>query len=109
MKTRFLHCADIHLGYQQYNDKERFNDFGRALFAIVDKALGKPTAFDPSIQGKVDFVILAGDLFQKRAIDALTLNQAIRALERLRARGHSLSSPSKATTNAPTTKIPSAG
>jgi predicted phosphodiesterase len=87
MKTRFLHCADIHLGYQQYNDKERFNDFGRALFAIVDKALGKPTAFDPKIQGKVDFVILAGDLFQKRAIDALTLNQAIRALERLRNAG----------------------
>ncbi len=85
--VRFLHCADIHLGYQQYNDKVRFNDFGRALHAIVDKAVGNETTFDSHIQGKVDFVILAGDLFQKRSIDALTLNQAIRALERLRSAG----------------------
>lgn len=84
---RFLHCADIHLGYLQYNDKTRFNDFGRAFHAIVDKAAGNPTTFDPQIQGKVDFVILAGDLFQRRSIDALTLNQAMRALERLRQAG----------------------
>jgi DNA repair exonuclease SbcCD nuclease subunit len=71
---RFLHCADIHLGYQQYNHKERFNDFGRAFYAVIDQAINQ----------KVDFVILAGDLFHKRAIDALTLNQAIRGLERLR-------------------------
>lgn len=71
---RFLHCADIHLGYQQYNHKERFNDFARAFHAVIDQALAH----------QVDFVILAGDLFHKRAIDALTLNQAMRALERLR-------------------------
>jgi DNA repair exonuclease SbcCD nuclease subunit len=71
---RFLHCADIHLGYLQYNHTQRFNDFGRAFYAIIDEALAQ----------KVDFVILAGDLFHKRAIDALTLNQAIRGLERLR-------------------------
>jgi DNA repair exonuclease SbcCD nuclease subunit len=71
---RFLHCADIHLGYQQYNHKERFNDFGRAFYAVIDKAVAE----------KVDFVILAGDLFHKRSIDALSLNQAMRGLERLR-------------------------
>jgi DNA repair exonuclease SbcCD nuclease subunit len=71
---RFLHCADIHLGYQQYNHKERFNDFARAFHAVIDQAITR----------QVDFVILAGDLFHKRAIDALTLNQAMRALERLR-------------------------
>jgi DNA repair exonuclease SbcCD nuclease subunit len=70
---RFLHCADIHLGYQQYNLKERFNDFGRAFYAVLDVA----------IEEKVDFVILAGDLFHKRAIDALSLNQAMRGLRRL--------------------------
>jgi DNA repair exonuclease SbcCD nuclease subunit len=32
----------------------------------------------------VDFVLLAGDLFHKRAIDAMTLNHAVSALERLR-------------------------
>ncbi len=73
MKTRFLHCADIHLGYKQYNSPERGNDFARAFFSIVDAAIAE----------RVDFVILAGDLFHKRAIDALTLNQAVAALERL--------------------------
>ena len=77
MKTRFLHCADIHLGYQQYNQKERLNDFHRALLAVVEQAIAE----------KVDFVILAGDLFQKRAIDALTLNQAMYALRLLKSAG----------------------
>ena len=94
MKTRFLHCADIHLGYLQYGHKERFNDFAAAFNAVIDKAVGvyqprrgRETPFDTHIQGPVDFVILAGDLFHKRAIEALTLNQAIYALRRLRDAG----------------------
>lgn len=75
MKFRFLHFADCHLGYWQYNSKDRFNDFARAFLSIVRTAIDQ----------KVDFVLLAGDLFQKRAIDALTLNQAIIGLERLKA------------------------
>ncbi len=74
MRARFLHMADCHLGYRQYNLRERYNDFGRAFHHVIDVAIAE----------KVDFVILAGDLFHKRAIDALTLNQAISALERLR-------------------------
>jgi DNA repair exonuclease SbcCD nuclease subunit len=66
--------ADCHLGYRQYNLRERFNDFGRAFHHVIDVAIAE----------KVDFVLLAGDLFHKRAIDALTLNQAMSALERLR-------------------------
>ncbi len=95
MKTRFLHCADIHLGYLQYGHQQRFNDFAAALNAVIDKATGVYTPrqnkqilpFDEQIQGPVDFVILAGDLFHKRSIDALTLNQAMRALRRLRDAG----------------------
>lgn len=95
MKTRFLHCADIHLGYLQYGHKDRFNDFAAAFNAVVDKATGvyqprqdkQILCFDEEIEGPVDFVILAGDLFHKRAIDALTLNQAMRALRRLRDAG----------------------
>ncbi len=95
MKTRFLHCADIHLGYQQYGEKERFNDFAAAFNAVIDKATGIYPArrgqpaleFDSHIAGPVDFVLLAGDLFHKRAIDALTLNQAMRGLRRLRDAG----------------------
>ncbi len=77
MKTTFLHVADCHLGKWQYNLRERFNDFGRAFHHIIDAA----------IEANVDFVILAGDLFEKRAIDALTLNQAIRALDKLHKAG----------------------
>ena len=77
MKTRFLHCADIHLGYKQYNSPERGNDFARAFFAVIDAAIAE----------QVDFVILAGDLFHKRSIDALTLNQAVAALEKLQKAG----------------------
>ena len=86
MTMRFLHCADIHLGYQQYNHKERFNDFARAFNAVVDQALELDDK-NRVIGRRVDFVILAGDLFHKRSIDALTLNQAIRGLERLRKAG----------------------
>ncbi|HXF62150.1 MAG TPA: exonuclease SbcCD subunit D [Caldilineaceae bacterium] len=75
MQTRFLHMADCHLGYRQYNLRERFNDFGYAFIDVIDTAIAE----------QVDFVLLAGDLFQKRSIDALTLNQAMRGLERLRA------------------------
>lgn len=74
MQTRFLHFADCHLGKWQYNSRERFNDFARAFYAIIDTAIAE----------KVDFVLLAGDLFEKRSIDALTLNQAMRGLERLK-------------------------
>ncbi|MEZ4676014.1 MAG: DNA repair exonuclease [Caldilineaceae bacterium] len=77
MQATFLHVADCHLGKWQYNLRERFNDFGRAFHHIVDVALAQ----------QVDFVILAGDLFEKRALDALTLNQAMRALDKLHNQG----------------------
>lgn len=73
MQARFLHLADCHLGKWQYNHKERYNDFGRAFVHIVDAAIG----------ANVDFVVLAGDLFEKRSIDARTLNQAMHGLEKL--------------------------
>jgi DNA repair exonuclease SbcCD nuclease subunit len=75
MKARFLHFADCHLGYWQYNNRERYNDFGRAFIEVIEIAKRE----------KVDFVILAGDLFHKRSIEALTLNQAMNGLERLKA------------------------
>jgi len=76
MQARFLHLADCHLGKLQYNNKERYNDFGRAFVYIIEAA----------IKAEVDFVVLAGDLFEKRAIDARTLNQAMHGLEKLKAR-----------------------
>ncbi|HET8910045.1 MAG TPA: exonuclease SbcCD subunit D [Ktedonobacteraceae bacterium] len=77
MRASFLHVADTHLGYEQYGVKERFNDFSRAFWNIMEVALER----------KVDFVVIAGDLFNKRAIDALTLIHAIEGLKRLKEAG----------------------
>ena len=73
MRATFLHMADCHLGYRQYNRRERQNDFTRAYLDIIETA----------IERKVDFVLLAGDLFEKRAISPITLDHAITGLERL--------------------------
>ena len=74
MRATFLHMADCHLGYRQYNNTDRQNDFTRAYLNIIDAAIAR----------KVDFVLLAGDLFEKRTIDPLTLHHAISGLERLK-------------------------
>ena len=77
MRATFLHMADCHLGYRQYNSRERQNDFTRAYLDIIGTA----------IERKVDFVLLAGDLFERRAIDPITLSHAITGLERLKEAG----------------------
>src|SRR6266446_2232629 len=77
MRASFIHIADTHLGYEQYGVRERFNDFSRAFWDIVDDALNR----------RVDFMVIAGDLFNKRAIDALTLIHAIEGLKKLKERG----------------------
>jgi exonuclease SbcD len=74
MRARFIHLADIHLGYDQYGSKDRYNDFARAFQDILDDA----------IRRQVDAVLIAGDLFNKRAIDAQTLIQAYDALQKLK-------------------------
>ncbi len=74
MRASFMHIADTHLGYEQYGVRERFNDFSRAFWDITNEAAKRP----------VDFVIIAGDLFNKRAIDAQTLIHAIEGLKKLK-------------------------
>lgn len=74
MRARLLHLADVHLGNEQYGSKERYNDFAIAFQNILRDA----------IQRKVDAVLIAGDLFNKRAIDALTLTQAFMCLQELK-------------------------
>src|SRR5579863_7136015 len=77
MKASFIHVADTHLGNEQYGKRERFNDFSQAFWDIMDEAAQYP----------VDFVVIAGDLFNKRAIDAMTLIHAIEGLKKLRDKG----------------------
>jgi DNA repair exonuclease SbcCD nuclease subunit len=74
MPTTFLHLADVHLGYYQYQSEERLKDFSRAFRQTVEDAIDK----------KVDFVLIAGDLFHKANINPPTLLQAKRPLEQLR-------------------------
>src|SRR5258708_954513 len=77
MRASFIHVADIHLGYEQYGVRERYNDFSRAFWDIMQEA----------VERNVTFVAIAGDLFNKRAIDALTLIHAIEGLKELKQRG----------------------
>lgn len=74
---RFMHIADVHLGYQQYNLRERFDDFSRVFLYLVEQALAR----------QVDFLLLAGDLFEKRTVDPLAMRVAIEGLRMLRDAG----------------------
>lgn len=76
MKASFLHLADTHLGNEQYGVHARFNDFSQAFWDIMQEA----------VKRHVDFVLIAGDLFNKRAIDARTLLHAISGLRELKER-----------------------
>jgi DNA repair exonuclease SbcCD nuclease subunit len=72
---RFLHLADIHLGFDRYDSKERTRDF---YFAFQD-ALQRY-----AVDEAVDFVVIAGDLFEHRTIQPNILNQAKACFELLR-------------------------
>jgi len=73
MRCRFLHIADLHLGNRQYGLLERADDFADAFYQVLDHAMTK----------RVDFVLVAGDLFHKQQLDAHTLTQAMVGLEKL--------------------------
>ena len=77
MRLKFLHAADIHLGYQQYGLDERYDDFADGFHWIIETAL----------EERVAFLLIAGDLFEKRTLDPLTLLIAVRGFERLKSVG----------------------
>jgi len=74
MKATFAHLADVHLGNTQYGLSDRFDDFGRAWDDAISQVIAR----------NVDFVVLAGDLFEKRSVEPLALIQAQDGLRRLR-------------------------
>ncbi|MCG3212534.1 MAG: 3',5'-cyclic adenosine monophosphate phosphodiesterase CpdA [Anaerolineae bacterium] len=77
MPTTFLHMADVHLGYQQYQSEERLKDFSRVFRQAIENAIAR----------QVDFVLIAGDLFHKASINPTTLLQAKVPLDNLRQAG----------------------
>ncbi|MHB1356648.1 MAG: metallophosphoesterase family protein [Anaerolineae bacterium] len=73
MSFRFIHVADVHLGYLQYGSSVRYNDFARSFSAVIDDAIAH----------KVDFILVSGDLFHRRSLDPQTLYQAVGLLSPL--------------------------
>lgn len=72
--AKFLHVADVHLGFDRYNSKVRTTDFFHTLFDVFERyAIGEA----------VDFVLIAGDLFEHRMIQPAILNQAQLCLQAL--------------------------
>jgi len=78
MTVRFLHIADIHLGYDHYNNPERTKDFFFSLRDVIQRY---------ALEAAVDFVLIAGDLFEHRDIKPATLNQAQIVLKSLKSQG----------------------
>jgi len=78
--TKYLHTADIHLGktYRTSADEaERYEDFFRMLGFIVSDAIAE----------KVDFVLIAGDLFHTGQILPRTFARTIETLQLLKDAG----------------------
>jgi len=73
----FVHVADLHLGYAQYNLDVRREDFENAFREVVDK----------TIELKPDFMIIAGDLFHHARPSNVTLETTITNFKRLRDAG----------------------
>ncbi len=73
----FVHVADLHLGYMQYNLDARLRDFARAFDEVVEKTL----------ELKPDFMIIAGDIFHHARPSNFTLENAIRNFRRLKEAG----------------------
>ena len=77
MQFKFLHAADVHLGYQQYGLVDRYDDFTDGFRWIIETAL----------EERVDFLLIAGDLFEKRTLDPRTLLIAVKEFQRLKEAG----------------------
>lgn len=72
----FAHIADVHLGHRQYGLDQRKEDVRASFEDAVNRVISED----------VDFVLLAGDLFHERDVDAETLDIAENQLSRLRER-----------------------
>jgi DNA repair protein SbcD/Mre11 len=75
---RFLHVADVHLGCRRYNLEERTKDFFRAWYDVIN---------NHAIPNRIDFMLIAGDFFDRRNIDPQAMNHAIAGLELLKEAG----------------------
>jgi len=75
----FIHASDFHLGYVQYGLLDRFRDYARSFRSVILYA----------IEHKAEFILISGDLFHKRNINAPTYEQAYRVLSELKSKSPS--------------------
>jgi len=73
-KIQFIHCADLHIGTNRFKNDERKRDFIESFRDVAEYAL----------EHKVDFMIIAGDFFDKKQIDSDALEEAIEVLSILK-------------------------
>jgi exonuclease SbcD len=75
---KFLHMSDVHLGCRRYNLEERTKDFFHSWHDVIT---------NHALPAGVDFVLIAGDFFDRRNIDPQTMNHALAGLQLLRDAG----------------------
>ena len=75
-RVKFLHMADTHLGYRQYKNTHRFRDFNAAFMKILYKA----------IEEEVDFILLAGDIFEQGNATPETITAIYTAINKFKAK-----------------------
>jgi len=74
---RFAHIADVHLGREQFNQPFRYEDYVKAFREAVEKA----------VRERVEFILIAGDLFHVSRPSPRALRDAVEVLEIPRKRG----------------------
>lgn len=74
---RFMHLADVHLGFNQYHSEERGRDFARAFVKVCYDA----------VERLCNLVLISGDLFHKTTMDPRTWLQAVGGLDNVRDAG----------------------
>lgn len=74
-KVKFLHIADIHLDIKRYGLENRAKDFFLALKTVFENY---------AIKEKVNFVLIAGDLFDKKTVTPEGIGHAIECFNLLK-------------------------
>ncbi|NJE04823.1 exonuclease SbcCD subunit D [Thermococcus sp. M36] len=68
---RFAHISDVHLGREQFNQPFRYDDYVRVFREAIEKA----------VKERVDFILIAGDLFHVSRPSPKTIRDAVEILE----------------------------